>query len=91
MKWLRSITRKHFEKDAINYALFEVLAEQKRRSMSKADVYKAMLVFSPFFLVKEVFRRKGMAKKDIEKCMKIANDLGLKQTAGTKEYPIFEK
>ena len=91
VKWLRSVTHKHFEKDAINYALFKVLAEQKRRSMSKADVYKAMLVFSPFFLAKEIFRRKRMAKKDIEKCMKIANDLGLKQTSGTKEYPIFEK
>ena len=28
--------------------------------------------------------------KDIEKCVRVANNKGLKQTAGTKEYPIFE-
>jgi len=50
-----------------------------------------MLKFNPLFLVKEIFRRKKAAKKDIEKCMQVAIDLGLKQTSGTKEYPLFEK
>ena len=50
-----------------------------------------MLEFNPFFLAKEIIRRKQTAKKDIEKCMKVALDSGLKQTSGTKEFPIFEK
>ena len=90
-KWLRSVTAKNFDKTAVNYALFEILAEYKRCSAAKADVLKAMLTFPPYFLVKELCRRKRTAKKDIEKCMRVAKDRGLKQTAGTKEYPIFEK
>ena len=34
---------------------------------------------------------KERAKKDIKKCIKVAESLGLKQTSGTKEFPIFEK
>ena len=49
-----------------------------------------MFTFNPLFLAKEIVRRKQTAKKDIEKCMKVANDLGLRQTSGTKEFPIFE-
>ena len=30
-------------------------------------------------------------KEAYEKCTKVASVLGLKQTAGTKEFPIFEK
>ena len=90
-KWLKSVTAKNFDKPAINYALFEILAEYKRCGVSKPEVLKAMLTFNPFFLVKEVIRRKKTAKKDIEKCMQVAKDIGLKQTAGTKNFPIFEK
>ena len=50
-----------------------------------------MIKFNPLFLAKEFIRRKKTAVKDIGKCMKIANNLGLKQTSGTKEFPIFEK
>ena len=49
-----------------------------------------MLTFNPFFLAKEIIRRKKAAQKDIEKCIKVAKDIGLKQTSGTKEFPIFE-
>ena len=90
-QWLKRVTRKNFDKNTINYALFEILAEYKRCGISKSDVLKAMLSFNPFFLAKEIVRRKQTAKKDIEKCMKVALDLGLRQTAGTKEFPIFEK
>ncbi|MBR5506594.1 MAG: glycosyltransferase [Clostridia bacterium] len=90
-KWLKSAAGKKFDKNAINYALFEVLAEYKRHGISKADVIRAMLTFNPFFLAKEMSRRKSAAKKDIAKCMKVAEDLGLKQTSGTKEFPVFEK
>ena len=90
-KWLKSVTRDNFKKNTVNYALFEVLAEYKRHGVSKTDVLKAMLSFNPIFLMKELIRRKKVAKLDIEKCMKVAKELGLKQTAGTKEFPIFEK
>ena len=90
-KWLRKASEKHFQKNDINYALFEILAEYKRNAVSKKDVLKAALSFNPFFLAKEIIRRKREAKKDIDKCVKVANDLGLKQTMGTKEFPIFEK
>lgn len=90
-KWLKNVSKSRFDKKNINYALFEILAEYKRCGVPKADVIKAMLTFSPCFLAKEVTRRKKAARKDIEKCMRVAKETGLKQTAGTKEFPIFEK
>lgn len=90
-KWLTQMADQQFDKDAICYALFEILAEYKRRAVSKSGVIKAVLTFRPCFLVKEGIRRKAAAKKDIEKCLKAANAIGLKQTAGDKAFPIFEK
>ncbi|MBR7164207.1 MAG: glycosyltransferase family 2 protein [Clostridia bacterium] len=89
-KWLKRVTNKNFDEGSVNYALFEILAEYKRCGVSKSDIVKVLLTCNPFFLIKEMIRRKQTAKKDIEKCMKIAKDLGLKQTSGTKQYPIFE-
>ena len=90
-KWLRTAAKKNFAKADINYALFEVLCEHKRRGAKKADIVKAMLTFTPCFLVKEILRRKKAAKQEIEKCTVIAKSIGLTQTAGTKNFPIFEK
>ncbi len=90
-KWLKKVSAKSFKKNTINYVLLEVLAEYKRCGVQKTDILKAMLGFNPLFLAREIIRRKQTAKKDIEKCMKIAKASGLRQTAGTKEYPIFEK
>ncbi len=90
-KWLKSMAGKSFDKNTINYALFEILAEYKRRGVSKKDIVKGMLSFNCCFLIKEIIRRKKVAAKDIEKCMKVAKRIGLKQTGGTNEYPIFEK
>ena len=90
-KWLRNAAKKHFALSDINYALFEILAEYKRKGTPKKDILKAMLGFNPFFLAKEIIRRKISAKKDIEKCVSVAKALGLRQTMGTKEFPIFEK
>lgn len=89
-KWLKSVTAANFDQTTVDYALFEVLAEYKRRGLSKAKILRGMLFFNPFFIIKEMRRRKTMAKTDIEKCITIANARGLKQTAGTKEYPIFQ-
>lgn len=90
-KWLKTKTKNTFDKASVNYALFEILAEYKRCSVAKKDVIKAMLTFNPFFLAKEIIRRKTSAARDIDKCLKAADSLGLKQTAGTKAFPIFEK
>ena len=90
-KWLKKVTAKSFDKNIISYVLLEILAEYKRCAVSKADVLKAMLTFSPFFLIKEIIRRKQSAKKDIGKCVEVAKKIGLKQTGGTKEFPIFTK
>ena len=90
-KWLKSVSSDSVKKSAVNYALFEILAEYKRHAVAKKDILKTMFIFSPFFIVKEAIRRKKAAKADIEKCLKVANNLGLKQTSGTKDYPIFQK
>ena len=90
-KWLKGVTVKSFEKDAVNYALLEILAEYKRCGISKANIFKAMLTFNPCFLVKEIVRRKRAAQQDIKRCMEVAKSIGLKQTSGTKAFPIFEK
>lgn len=90
-KWIKSVNANSIDKNTLNYALFEILAEYKRHCVSKAEIFKAMLTFNPCFLIKEIIRRKKTAKKDIEKCMKVAKSIGLKQTSGTKEFPIFKK
>ena len=90
-KWLRSVGGKKVSKSMINYALFEVFAEYRRCGISKTDVIRAALSFGPFFVAKEVIRRKRSAAEDIKKCLKVADGLKLRQTSGTKSFPIFEK
>lgn len=90
-KWLKSVSGENFDESDIDYALFEILAEYKRCGVSKSEILKVILTCNPFFLIKEIIRRKQTAKKDIEKCMKVAKYLALTQTSGTKEFPIFEK
>lgn len=90
-KWMRKNTVNSLNRKTVDYALFEILSEHKRRGMKKADVIKGMFIFNPLFIVDEILRRKKTAKKDIEKCLKVAENRGLKQTAGTKEFPIFEQ
>lgn len=89
-KWLRREGAKNFDENTINYALFEMLAEYKRCGATKSDVIREMLSFNPWFVVKEIIRRKKTAKKDIEKCIKVAESRGLRQTGGTDSFPIFE-
>lgn len=90
-KWLKSIAGENIDKRSVSYALFEILAEYKRCGISKTDIFRAMLTFNPFFAAKEIIRRKKTAAADIEKCMKVAKELGLRQTGGTSKFPIFEK
>ncbi len=89
--WLKKATLKNFNKNSVNYALLEILAEYKRYGVSKSKVLNAMLSFCPIFMLKEIIRRKKVAKRDISNCMNLANALQIKQTGGTKQYPIFKK
>jgi hypothetical protein len=90
-KWLKKHTAENFEKSTVNYALFEILAEYKRRGISKLELLKALMTFNPFFIIKEVLRRKKSAKSDVTKCIEVADKMGLVRTAGSNEFPIFEK
>ena len=90
-KWLKRSAGDQIDLSDINYALFEILAEYKRCGVRKASILKAMLKFSPLFLAKEIIRRKQAARNDIRKCAAAAERSGLRQTAGTKEFPVFGK
>ena len=89
-KWLRRASYGLLDKNAVDYALLEILAEYKRCGVPGWEVARGMLLFPPFFLFGEMIRRKYTAKIDIEHCMAVAKDRGLKRTSGTDIYPIFE-
>ena len=59
-KWLKSVNRKTkaLSNDALNYAMFEILAEYKRKGISKTELIKAMLLFGIPFLIAEIPGRK---------------------------------
>ena len=58
--------------------------------MIKLEPIASRIIFKIEFKTVRALPQKS-AKKDIEKCMEVANLIGIKQTSGTKEYPIFEK
>ena len=92
-KWLKAANRKcgKIEKEALYYAMFEILAEYKRKGISKAEIIKAMLTFPIPFLMKEIPSRKNRAVLDGRKCIESADGIGLKQSGGSPEFPIFSK
>ena len=92
-KWLKAVNRKTkaFSKDALNYAMFEILAEYKRKGITKTKLIKAMLLFGIPYLVSEIPGRKKRARIDGQRCIKSAEKIGLKQTGGTLEFPTFSK
>ena len=75
----------------LNYAMFEILAEYKRKGLAKKDVLKAMLPFGIAFLAKEIPNRKKRARADGLKCIESARQIGLVQSGGTLEFPTFSK
>ena len=91
-KWIKNENKKsrYADSEALDYALFEILAEYKRVGMCKKDILKGILSFNWFFLLKETSRRKKSAKKDGTACIKSAETAGLARTAGTDVFPIFE-
>ena len=92
-KWLKAVNRKtkSFKKDALNYAMFEILAEYKRKGITKISLIKAMLLFGIPYLASEIPGRKKRARVDGLKCIESAKKIGLKQTGGTLEFPTFSK
>ena len=92
-KWLKAVNRKtkSFTDDALNYAMFEILAEYKRKGISKLNLIKAMLAFGIPYIIKEIPQRKKRAGIDGLKCIESAEKTGLKKSGGTLEFPIFSK
>ena len=69
----------------------EILAEYKRKGISKYNLIKGMLSFGVPFLIKELLARKKRAKADGIKCIKAAESIGLVMSGGTVEFPSFDK
>ena len=92
-KWLKSANRKtkKIDEQALNYAMFEILAEYKRKGISKINLIKAMFVFGIPFLLKEIPERKNRARTDGLKCIESAKQIGLNHSGGTLEFPTFSK
>jgi glycosyltransferase involved in cell wall biosynthesis len=92
-QWLKKTNRKQgkIEKEALYYAMFEILAEYKRKGLSKAKIVKAMLNFGVPFLMKEIPARKQRAVSDGCKCIDSAAHIGLQQSGGSPEFPIFSQ
>ena len=93
LKWLKAVNRKKgkIEKHALSYAMLEILAEYKRSGISKVGVARAMLVFGPAFIIKELPARRKRGILDGKKCVESAQKFGLTHTGGTPEFPIFAK
>ena len=92
-RWAKSVNNKtnNFDKYALKYAFFEILAEYKRSGIGKADLIKGMLSFGVPFLLKELSARKKRARADGIKCIKAAESIGLVMSGGTLEFHSFEK
>ena len=92
-RWAKSANNKtnNLDKEALNYAFFEILAEYKRKGISKTDLIKGMIGFGPAFLLKEIPDRKKRAYRDGIKCIESASKIGLVQSGGVPEFPIFSK
>ena len=92
-KWLKAVNRKKraFKDEAIDYAMFEILAEYKRCQISKTEVIKALASFNPLFLLKEILSRKKRAYIDGKKCINAAKKVGLVHVGGTTAFPVFSE
>jgi hypothetical protein len=71
--------------------MFEILAEYKRKGLSKFKILKGMLSFGIPFLTKEIPARKNRAITDGRRCIDSAAQIGLKHSSGSMEFPIFSQ
>ena len=92
-RWLKAENAKTgaFQRESLNYAMLKILAEYKRKGISKPELLKAMLSFDPIFLAKELPARKKRAGADSQKCIAAAEAMGYVRTGGTQAYPIFKR
>ena len=92
-KWAKRMNQntKAVDSACLKYAFFEILAEYKRKGVSKTALIKTMLSFGLPFLAKELPARKKRAAEDGLRCIEAAKTIGLEHTAGTLEFPIFSK
>ena len=92
-KWMKFVNNKTkaISKQALKYAMFEILAEYKRKGITKINLVKGMLLFGIPFLIKEIPDRKKRAREDGLKCIESAEKIGLKYSGGTLEFPTFSK
>ena len=92
-RWIKSANRRKgkIEKRALYYAMFEILAEYKRKGISKVEIVRAMLAFGLPFLATELPARKKRALLDGRKCIDSAAGIGLKQSGGSPQFPIFSQ
>ena len=72
------------------YSGGKISAVNKAASI-KTDIAKAMLAFGIPFLIKEIPARKKRAMSDGLKCIESATSIGLVQTGGSPEFPIFSQ
>lgn len=80
---------KAFSRDALSYAMLEIVAEYKRSGISKAELLSLLSLFSPLFLMKETRRRKVFAREDGEDCIRRAESLSLTLCGTNREFPEF--
>ena len=92
-RWIKSVNSKTkaFDKDALNYAMFEVLAEYKRKGIGKIELLRTMMPFGMPFLLKEFKERKKRAYTDGLNCIESAKKVELEYSGGTVEFPTFSK
>ena len=90
-KWVKNKNKKkkNFESHALDYAMFEILAEYKRCGITKVELMKAMSNFNLYFLLKEIPKRKKRTAEDGLKCIAAAERIGYKHTSGSIEFPSF--
>ena len=77
------------DKEAAEYAAFEILAEYKRCKITKKELVKGLLCFSPILLIKEIFGRRKRARNDGLNCIRAAENMGLIHSGGRIEFPSF--
>lgn len=81
------------EKEALDRALIEVLAEYKRKGLSpvKIIIGAANAGISPIFFSGELSRRKKRARADGHRCIAVAERIGLHRTGKSETFPTFSR
>lgn len=87
MKHIKDRNRrlKVFDKNALNYAAFEILIRQIPKTLSKPVRLRILLeFFSPAFIASEWIRRRWRFQREVLICEKVAKEIGMVRT-GTRE------